>query len=165
MAALEWTAGADEDGQVAAAAVEALGTLARRDDEPGNAAAAALATLTVEERRREAAIAALAGLPARRVDRVVAGLSDPRSEVRRAIIAALGRMKHPDASAAIRAALGDGESVVREAAVIALDRLGVRGLSQTFAEMARGDESRAVRRAAGAALGRQSGADVDHARE
>jgi HEAT repeat protein len=81
------------------------------------------------------------------------------------VIAALGRMKHPDASAAIRAALGDDDPAVREVAVTALDRLGARGVSRLFAEMARDDGSRAVRRAASAALGRQGAGAVDPAGE
>jgi hypothetical protein len=50
---------------------------------------------------------------------------------------------------------------VREAAVTALDRLGARGVSRKFAEMARGDASRAVRLAATAALTRQGGTGMD----
>ena len=42
----------------------------------------------------------------------------------------------------------------RAAAVTALDQLGVRGLTQRFAQLARDDQSRSVRRAAMAALGR-----------
>ena len=165
VAALQWTAGADEDDRVAGAAVDALGALARRADAAGDAAVAALVTLTAEPRRRDTAIAALADLPEARIDRVAAGLSDPRPAVRGAIIAALGRLKHPDASAAIRAALSDAEPAVREAAITALDRLGARGMSRRFAEMARDDESRVVRRAAGAALSRRGAADPDATRE
>ena len=165
VAALQWTAGADEDDRVANAAVDALGALARRADAAGDGAAAALTALTAEPRRRDAAIAALAGVPEARIDRVAAGLSDPRPAVRGAIIAALGRLKHPDASAAIRTALADADPAVREAAITALDRLGARGTSRRFAEMARDDESRAVRRAAAAALSRHGAADPDGPRE
>jgi HEAT repeat protein len=63
-------------------------------------------------------------------------------------------LRHPDASAAIRHALDDRNPSVREAAIIALDGLGARGLSRIFAQLARNDESRLVRRAAAAALGR-----------
>ena len=93
------------------------------------------------------------------------GLTDKSPAVRSAIIAALGRMTHPDASAAIRGALDDREPTVREAAVTALDRLGARGVSRKFAEMARDDASRGVRRAASAALARQGGAGMDAGRE
>jgi len=163
--ALQWTAGADHDTRVAAAAVAALATMARRRDDPGDAAADALIALSAEHLRREAAIAGLAGLPEARIDRVAAGLADPRPAVRCATIAALGRMKHPDASAAIRSALADADAAVREAAITALDRLGARGVSRIFARMAREDVSRAVRRAAAAALGRQGDGAVDPAVE
>ena len=165
VAALQWTAGADEDDSVALAAIGALGTLARRANDEGDAAASALIALTAEEARSEAAIAALAALPEARIGRVAAGLADTRPAVRRAILSALGRMKHPDASAAIRAALDDEEPVVREAAVTVLDRLGVQGVARRFAELARDDKSRAVRVAAAAALSRQGPAEQDGTRE
>ena len=72
--------------------------------------------------------------------------------MRTATIAALARMQRPEASAAIRSALDDEDAGVREQAVVALERLGVRGLSRRLAEMARTDPSRAVRRAAAAAM-------------
>jgi HEAT repeat protein len=153
--ALEWTAGADEDAAVALAAVDALGTLGRRSDSTGAAAVAALTSLTAEPRRREAAIAALARLPEARIAGVAAGLEDGRGVVRCAIVAALGRMRQPEASAAIRGALDDPLPEVREAAVTALDQLGARGLSRKFTAMAQADQSRAVRRAAADARGRQ----------
>ena len=163
--ALQWSAGADADAAVSAAAIDALGTLARRSDATGDSAIAALTALTAEQHRRDAAITTLGALPEARIAGVADGLADPRAAVRGAVIAALGRMQHPDASAAIRGVLDDGEAGVREAAVIALDRLGARGVSRRFAEMARHDTSRAVRRAASAALSRQGGADLDTAVE
>lgn len=163
--ALQWTAGADEDTGVALAAVGALGALARRASEEADAAAGALIALTAEELRSEAAIAALAALPEARIGRVAAGLADTRPAVRRAILSALGRMKHPDASAAIRAALDDPEPTVRETAVTVLDRLGAQGVARRFAELAGSDPSRAVRVAAAAALSRQGGADRGATRE
>jgi HEAT repeat protein len=90
---------------------------------------------------------------------VAAGLSHAHPQVRRATIDVLARMRHPDASAVLRGALDDADADVREAAVIALDRLGARGTGRRFAEMARHDPSRAVRRAADAALGRTTDAD------
>ena len=165
IAALQWTASADEDARVTAAAVEALGTLARRAGEAGDAAVNALIVLTAEQPRSEAAVAALAALPVPRIGGVAAGLADARPAVRRAIISALGRMKHPDASAAIRSALDDPEPAVREAAVTLLERLGAQGVARRFAEMARADQSRAVRLAAAAALSRQGPANQDATRE
>jgi HEAT repeat protein len=161
--ALQWAAVADEADPVALSAIEALGTHARRPDATGEAACAALTTLTAEPRRRESAIATLAALPETRAVHVAAGLRDARPLVRCATVAALGRMKNPDASAAVRAALDDDDAVVRETAITTLDRLGVAGLARRFAAMAREDTSRAVRRAAAAALSRQGHADTDAA--
>ena len=157
VAALQWTAAADGDDAVALAAVEALGALARRGaDEP--AAVAALIASTAEPRARDAAIAALSRLPETRIGAVAAGLAHALPHVRRATIAALGRLQHPDASAAIRSALDDDDAEVREAAVVALDRLGARGVGRKLALMAREDPSRAVRRAAASAAGADAGA-------
>jgi HEAT repeat protein len=132
--------------------VEALGAIARRNGEEGAAAVHALLAATGESRTRPAAIAALARLPESRVAVVGAGLTAAQPAVRVAAIAALARMQRPEASAAIRGALDDEDAVVREQAVLALERLGVRGLSRRLAQMAREDPSRAVRRAAAAAV-------------
>jgi HEAT repeat protein len=163
--ALKWAARADRDDRVAAAAVDALGALARRPAAPGDAAVAALIELTAEPRRCDAAVAALAALPEPRIGQVAAGLSDARPAVRRSILSALGGMRHPGASAAIAAALDDPEPVVREAAVTVLDRLGAQGVARRFAQLARDDQSRAVRVAAAAALSRQGPPDQDAPRE
>lgn len=149
--ALQWTAAADEDHAIAMAAVEALGLLARRQDTDGAAAVAALLSSTAEPRTRDAAIAALARLPPSRIDAVAQGLSSTQPQIRTATVAALARLHCPEASAAMRAALDDEDARVREAAVIALDRLGARGLGRKLALMARDDPSRAVRRVAAAA--------------
>jgi HEAT repeat protein len=151
---LAWTAGADTDARVATSAMAALGKLARAADAAGDAALDALVSITSERRFRDAAIGVLGALPDRRMPSVAAALRHPHPEVRQSVIAALGRMKHPDVSAALRGALGDGDADVREAAIVALDRLGARGVARTFAEMARQDPSRVVRRAAAAALSR-----------
>jgi len=98
----------------------------------------------------------LSHLPEARIPAVAAGLSHAQPAVRRATLGALGRMRHPDASAAMRAALDDEDAAVREDAIVALERLGVRGLGRKLAMMARDDPSRAVRRAA-AAAGRDEG--------
>lgn len=153
--ALQWTALADADDSVASAAIDALGALARRTDAAGIAALAALIEITAEPRRRDRAVSGVAGLPHHRIPQVASGLSHVKPDVRRAVIAALGRMQHPDASSGIRVALDDEDPGVREAAVTALDRLGARGIGRKLSAMARDDASRAVRRAAAAALSRQ----------
>jgi HEAT repeat protein len=149
---LAWTAAADENAGVSAAAFDGLVRLGRSRDEGADAAIAALTAMTADAQRRERAIAALSEMT-HRIPTVAAGLRAPDTEVRRATVEALGRMQHGDASAAIRGALEDPEAAVRQTAVIVLDRLRARGLAQTFATMAREDPSRAVRRAASAALG------------
>jgi HEAT repeat protein len=92
-------------------------------------------------------------------------LSSPQPDVRVATIDVLARLRHPDASSALRAGLDDADAAVRAAAVTALDRLGARGTARRLAQMAREDPSRAVRRAAAAALGRAADAPggADHA--
>jgi hypothetical protein len=156
--ALAWTAGADDDDAVAAGAVEALGTIAARSEDVWALAVAALLALTADARRRPGSITALARLPPARVPALAEGLAHLQPEVRRATIDVLARMRHPDASAALRTALDDGDAAVREDAVTALDRLGARGTRRRFATMAREDPSRAVRRTAAAALGRATDA-------
>ena len=155
VAALQWTAGADADDAVAAAAIDALGDLARRTDAAGLAALRALIDITADARRRDRAVSSVARLPHHRIPLVASGLQHAQPEVRRAVIAALSRMQHPDASSGIRGALDDDDAAVREAAVTALDRLGARGIVRKLSAMARDDSSRAVRRAAAAALSRQ----------
>lgn len=154
--ALEWRAGADAEPSITEAAIEALAAISRRSDAAADAAVAALINITADPLRRPRALSALTALPAARIPRVAAGLRHTHPEVRSATIDVLGRLHHPDASTAIRTALEDEDSRVRETAVTVLDRLGVRGLARTFAQMARDDRSRTVRSAASAALLRQS---------
>ena len=66
----------------------------------------ALIALTAEPAARESAIAALSGLPPRRIADVAAGLQHASPDVRCATVEALGRMKRPDASRAARAGAG-----------------------------------------------------------
>lgn len=155
---LEWTAAADAEDSVGSAAVDALGALAMRDGAEWARAVTALIATAADPRRRPAASAALAGLPETRIPSVAAGLAHPHPAVRCAIVDVLARMRHPLASAAIRDALDDADPAVREAALTALDQLGVRGLGARFARMAREDESPRVRQTAAAALGRTADA-------
>jgi HEAT repeat protein len=114
-----------------------------------------LIQITAEPDRRQHAVAALSALPDARIPRIAAALRRDPPVIRRALIVALGRMKHPDASLALRSALDDDDPNVREAAITALDRLGVRGVSRIFARLARHDSSAIVRRAAASVLSRQ----------
>jgi HEAT repeat protein len=153
---LAWTAGADEHEEVAQAAIDALSRIARSGSH-ADAAVDALIQITAEPDRRQRAVAALSALPDARIPRVAAALRRDPPVVRRALIVALGRMRHPDASLALRTALDDDDPNVREAAITALDRLGARGVSRIFARLARQDASAIVRRAAASALSRQPG--------
>ena len=153
---LQWTVGADQEDAVALAAVEALGAIAGKADGEADAAVAALVATLAEPARRGGAVAALARLPERRVAPVAAGLTHPNPVVRRVLLDVLARLRHPEASAAIRGALDDRDATVREAAIVALDQLAVRGLGPRLAQLARSDESRAVRRAAASVLGRSA---------
>jgi HEAT repeat protein len=99
-------------------------------------------------------------MPPARIGRIAAGLAHPNPNARRATIDTLTRMKHPDASARVRAALDDRDEVVREAAVIALDRVGARGIVQKLSSIAGSDPEIAVRRAAQVALARYADPDV-----
>jgi HEAT repeat protein len=153
---LQWTAVADSEDSVALAAVEALGAIAGKSDRQADAAVAALVATLAEPSRRVAAVAVLSRLPERQIARVAAGLTHPNPLVRRVLVDVLARLRHPEASAAIRGALDDADAAVREAAIVALDQLAVRGIRPRLAQLAQSDESRAVRRAAASALGRST---------
>ena len=145
---LQWVAAVDEDEDVVGAAVHGLAKIARRQDAQGGEAARALMALTAEPLRREAAIAALSQLPARRIGDVAHGLRDSSPEVRCASVEALGRMQLPDASRALESALDDAHPAVRLAAIRALKNLGTREPQRKLVTMARSDPEAEVRRAA-----------------
>lgn len=148
-ALLQWVAAADDSDEVAVAAIDAL----KRSAASGSGDAApdairALVQLLAEPSRHESVVSALAGLAPRHVPDVAAGLRHPSVDVRRGTVAALGRMKHPDASRALEAALDDAESSVRAAAITELRRLGSRGAVRRLLGMARTDPDAEVRHAA-----------------
>ena len=150
---LQWIAGADEDADVAAAAVDALARMAaipRR----GEGAVRALTALLDEPARREQAIATLAALPAHATAQVVDGLTHTSPEVRRATIEALGRMRRAEASQALEAALDDPAPVVRTAAITELRRLGSIRAGRKLLALARTDPDADVRQAALLAVSR-----------
>src|SRR4029077_21207839 len=95
---LQWAAGGDGSAAVAEAPIPGLATLASRHDRAALEATKALVALTAEPSRREAAIAALARLPISRAGDVAAGLTHASLVVRRAIVEALSRMRHVDAT-------------------------------------------------------------------
>lgn len=153
---LQWIAGADEDQTVAAAAVDALARLASRPRE-GADAVRALTALLAEAGRREQAVATLAGLPPQAIPILVEGLTHASPEVRRATIAALGRMRRAEASGALEAALDDPVAAVRTAAITELRRLGSTRAGRKLLALARTDPDAEVRQAAVLAVARGDG--------
>jgi HEAT repeat protein len=145
---LQWIAAADQDAAVAAAAVDVLARIGLREEGQGTEALRALMVLATEPSRREAAIAALSSMPARRSGDVAAGLRHPSAVVRCAVVEALGRMKQPDATRAIEAALDDASAPVRLAAVAELKYLGSRTAQRRLMALARTDPDAGVRHAA-----------------
>jgi HEAT repeat protein len=154
-ATLLWAAAVDGEIDVANAAIAALAVLASRDGTAATAATEALVSLTAEPSRRETSIAALAGLPIRRVEEVAAGLRHLSPGVRRATVEALGRMKRLDASQWMESALDDPEAAVRATAVAELRRLGSRRAARKLLSLARTDPDVEVRRAAVMAVTQQ----------
>lgn len=151
---LEFVAGGDADLDVAGAALDALASAANLDSPHGDRAVAALVRLASDPSASERFGERLARLPERRVDALAALLADPSPSVRLAAIEALGRLPHPSASSAIKAALHDNSDQVRAGAILTLHRIGASGLQSVFAQLAQHDPSAAVRRAASAAIGR-----------
>jgi HEAT repeat protein len=151
---LQWAAAADAAPVVVAAAVRGLGSLAA---DGAGAAARSLVELAADAAHRELVIEAIASLPPTAVEPVGAGLQDPRPNVRLALVHALARMRHADASRQLKAAMADPSAEVRLAAITELRRLGALGLDRKLLELARADGDPLVRRAALAALGGHAG--------
>ena len=156
VASLRWTMETETNPQVAQGALDGLVRLGGLVAPGWEEAIDAMVDLTADAGRRAAALDALSRVPAARLDRISQGLVHPIRTVRRSTIEALTRMKHPAASRRVRQALDDEDPVVREAAVIALDRIGARGVARKLAALAASDPVVAVRRAAGVALSRQT---------
>ena len=161
---LRWKAAADDDPQVVRAAINGLCHMAVRTSPHSGSAVAAIAAVAGDPSRRAEAIAALARLPVAAIPRFGDVLSSREAAARRAILEALGRMAHPEASAYVVAALDDGDASVRQLAVAILSRLGSRGIARAFAGLAASDPSDGVRRAAALALrrlGKEQGVAAD----
>ncbi len=161
---LQWTAAADEHVEVSAAAIEALARIATGDGGRAAAATKALTALTAEPERREPAIAAMSTLPVRCVGDIAAGLRHPATEVRRACVEALSRMRRPEASHAIEQALDDAVADVRLTAVAELKHLSTRTSQRKLMMLARADPDAAVRRAAMLAVARAADSDSAESR-
>ena len=141
-------AAADADAGVAQAAIDVLG----RSTAPE--AVDALIALTALPARRDACVAALAGLEKGHADWLARGLEHEHLDVRRAVVEALARMKDPRAQEVLRKGLEDAEASVRLAAITALAHSGAPQGEQKLADLAGTDPDLAVRRAAQARLRR-----------
>ena len=143
---LQWLAASDNDEAVAAQAAEGLAGAAMPE------AIMALVNLTVDPARRDKAVGALARLRGEHVDVLAEQLSHPQWQVKNAVIDALTRMKHPNASRYLIQSLDNPEPKVRLAAVRALGKLGNRESREQILSMARNDSDLSVKRAAKKAL-------------
>lgn len=146
--AMQWAAAADSDPDVTQAAIDALSHLGTPE------AIAALVNLTADSARRERSVKALSQMGEQKIELIAKGMTNAQSSVRRAIIEALGRMKHPLASQLLSNALEDEEASVRLAAVNSLAHIGSRSAERKLLELMRSDPDASVRRAAQKALSR-----------
>jgi HEAT repeat protein len=140
--ALQWAAAADSSEAVADAAIEELSRMATPES------VAALLRLTSDGRLREKAIVQISKLGHAHLKRIQTGLNSPHMETRRAVVEALGRMRHPDASEALSVALDDERPEVRLAALMALRRLGSHMSERKLWTIAQSDPDPGVREAA-----------------
>jgi HEAT repeat protein len=152
--ALEWTASADPDVELAGAAVEGLAAVASAAGTGVAPAVEALVSLLADLRIRESVLTALARLPTATIPLLQRGLDHGVPAVRLATVEALARARHPQATAVIETALDHRDAEIREAAVLALARIGAADVAPRLSRLAGSDPSKVVRRAAGAALGR-----------
>ena len=153
VSALEWTASADSEMEMARAAVEGLAAVASAGGRGVSTAVEALVSLLADARIRESVLIAIARLPAGTIPVLQRGLAHAVPAVRLATVEALARVRHPEATAVIEAVLDHQDAEMREAAVLALARIGGADAAR-LSRLAGSDPSKAVRRAAGAALGR-----------
>ena len=154
VALLRWTAAADGEPDVVRAAIAGLSRIGNLATPAAPQAIAAIAEVAGDPARRPDAIAALSRVTPDAIPAVGNCLSARDPHVRRAVVEALGRLSHPTASAYVRSALADGDAAVRQAAVSVLAGLGTRGMARSFVDLARSDPSPSVRRTAEAALRR-----------
>lgn len=120
----------------------------------------ALIALTAEPARREAAVQALSAVPLHRVATLAESLRHPSSDVRQAVVEALGRMRQPEATRALASALDDTDRDVRLAAIRELKHLGSVAARPKLLSLARTDADADVRRAALLAVSRSGEADA-----
>jgi HEAT repeat protein len=152
VAQLEWIAAAEAEAPVAELALAALSAVASTDHAVGRAAIDALLSLCAVPELRDRAAACLSRLPAEVASHVSGGLAHTDPAVRRRTVDILARFRRPEATRHLAAAFGDTDPGVRETAVVAVMRLGSTSFDDVLGELAQRDASKAVRRAAAAAL-------------
>jgi HEAT repeat protein len=156
---LAWTATADADPLVTRAAISGLRDIVNRSVPTSATALGSLIEVLHDPKRRADTLTELARLAPAGIPLLVEARNAADPEIRRNIVEALGRLRHPLASAGLREALSDTDAGVRRAAVTALSRVGARGLGSRLSALALSDPSPAVQQAAAAALHRR-GADT-----
>ena len=149
---LEWIAAADNQPAAADLAVQALAGIASRDGAASPNAIDALLALCAVPDRRDAAAAALGHLRGDAIPDVARGLGHTDPTVRRWTVEILSRLRLPEATRALGTAFSDTDAGVRETAVVAIMRLGSTVFDDVIRGLAERDPSKAVRRAAAAAL-------------
>lgn len=159
--ALKWTACADEDEGVVAAALAGLAALASRHGDTVDEAVEALAVVGADPSRRSQVLPVLTRIPPLAIPALAGALRNPDAAVRVVTVDALGRIARPPASSLLMQALDDPDAGVRVRAVEALARLGARGVGRRLATLARSDDSAEVRRVAELSLARVGGADAE----
>src|SRR5262249_1510454 len=130
---LEWAAATDSDHEVAHAAVDRLVAIGTK------ASVESVVRLTAQASVREPCIKALSRIDATKIEMFGSGLRHPQLEVRRSVVEALSRRRHPAASHLLTIALDDDDAQVRYATVVALSRLGNHEAERKFATMAVND--------------------------
>lgn len=151
-AQLEWLAAADHESGVADRAVRALTDMATAGAQGAEGAIDALLAVCAVAERRDAATAGLSQLPPEALPRVARGLTHADAAVRRHTVDVLARVRRPEATRHLATALGDPDASVRETAAVAVMRLGTSLHDDLLRQLAQHDPSKAVRRAATAAV-------------
>jgi HEAT repeat protein len=148
--ALAWAARLTDEPELAARATIGLSAVAGRSDAAREAAIGTLLDLGQDPQRRDDAVSALARLSGDSIRLVAGALSAESVAIRTTAVEALARMRHPQASASLAAALRDADGSVRAAAVAGFGRLGTMAVADAVAAMRDGDPDPLVRRRAAA---------------
>jgi HEAT repeat protein len=114
-----WRLTNDDNPNLAAAAIEALGNLDCEE------AVSELVEFSRLPRWRESCIRLLSGTAPARLGVLARGLQHPDVDVRRSVVEALTRSRHSSAWQILRSALSDAEACVRYAAMTALAQGGI----------------------------------------